>query len=231
MKSSHNDQRGSAIFIILIATVLFAALAFVFMQGSRTSTGFLTEEQAKVQAQQLIGYGSDVKNAVRRLQLRNCTPETISFENNVDDRYVNVNDSPENCKVFSNQGGGLSWARFATGPNEATLAFTATNRVNGVLTSARDLTMIYGPLEMSVCVQINKSLDFASNNDFIATDKDWFSLEPFTGVYPGSGGPLLGSDDDSTAGKLSGCMKSTTTSGPDSSIAGGHYYYNVLIGR
>ncbi len=119
MKNTYkNYQSGNAIVIIFIAIALFAALAVVFNQSSRTSTGFISDSQANTYANQIISYGNQVKDAVKRLQLRGCADTQISFENNTIAGYVNGNaPTDEKCHVFSSAGGGLSWNNPSSGIN------------------------------------------------------------------------------------------------------------------
>ncbi len=104
-------ESGNIFFYILLAIVLFAALSYVASQGNRGNTSTLTDQQAKLAAQEIIEYGQTVANAVQKLRLRGCTDTQISFENDVVSGYGNVNAPTDNsCHVFKIEGGGLNWA-------------------------------------------------------------------------------------------------------------------------
>ncbi|MEM6781224.1 MAG: hypothetical protein AAF569_05125, partial [Pseudomonadota bacterium] len=77
MKRSEN---GSAIFYILIAIVLLAALTYSFTQSTRTSGDNLTDQQASLIASEIIEYGNTITNAVQKLKLRGCADDEISVQ-------------------------------------------------------------------------------------------------------------------------------------------------------
>lgn len=104
-----SSERGSAIIMLFVAVALFGMISYAFLQGSRSNVALLTDEQAKAQAQKIIAYGNDLKSAVVRLRARGCKDTDISFENSVVPGYTNVNNSPNICKIFHIEGGGLQW--------------------------------------------------------------------------------------------------------------------------
>lgn len=108
MKQNTPNQRGSAIIWILIAIGLFAALSVAFTSTSRQSTSLLTNEQASAYANQIISYGNDIKQAVKRLQLRGCEYDKISFEDFQTGYSPNPNaPSDKSCHIYDNNGAGL----------------------------------------------------------------------------------------------------------------------------
>ena len=102
-------ENGNAIVMIMIAIALFAALGVAFSNTSRTSTSFISDEEAKAYANQIIAYGNEIKSAVKRLRLRGCSDTEISFENPVTAVNYNNPNAPANnsCHVFDGNGGGL----------------------------------------------------------------------------------------------------------------------------
>jgi len=105
-----NTQNGNAIAMILVAVALFAALGYAFSNTSRTSNRFLSDEEAKAYANQIISYGNEVRQAVKRLTLRGCSDTEISFENNVVSGYTNPNaPTDKSCHVFDIAGGGINY--------------------------------------------------------------------------------------------------------------------------
>lgn len=75
-------------------------------QGSRTSTSGLSNEKIATYARQIISYGNELKQSVKRLSLGGIGASEISFENPVVGTYANANCTQESCKVFSAVGGG-----------------------------------------------------------------------------------------------------------------------------
>jgi len=74
-------QSGSALIIILVAIALFAGLSWAVSQGSRSSASALTQDQARLAAQEIIAYGDAIANAVQTLKLRGCADTQLNFAN------------------------------------------------------------------------------------------------------------------------------------------------------
>lgn len=75
------SQAGGALFIILIAVSLFAALSFVVMRGNSTNSSNLTSEQTRMAATEIIAYGNSVVDTVQKLKLRGCGNDQLDFAN------------------------------------------------------------------------------------------------------------------------------------------------------
>jgi len=166
MKNSHYayTERGSVIIWILVAIALFASLSFAFNKTSKNSVSLLTDEQAKASANQIIAYGNDVKQAVKRLQLRGCDDTEVSFQNNVVTTYVNPN-SPAHCLVFDASGGGLNWQNQP--PSSISPTYNGFNdyvfQGNNVIANAGNFV---GELIMNIVVneQVCEKINLALNN-------------------------------------------------------------------
>lgn len=136
MMMKQNHEQGNAIIIILIAVSLFAALGYAFTQSSRTSTGFISQEEAKANANQILSYGNDLKSAIKRLNLRGCDDSEISFENNIVSGYTNGT-APTNksCHVFDPAGGGLTYKKMdLSGLDETAASATTYTTIGNMIT-------------------------------------------------------------------------------------------------
>ncbi len=157
-KNEHINERGNAIFMILVAVALFAALGYAVTNSSRTSTTLLTDEEATAYANQMMAYGNEVKTVVRRLQLRGCDETEISFENNIVTGYINPNAPSSNkCHVFDIAGGGLTWQTF----DDAEVIFSGANVVSGVGndgTNGTELNFFVRNIPTNTCITINDNL-------------------------------------------------------------------------
>lgn len=184
-------ERGNVLIYILIAVALIAALTYTVSRGSRGNTSTLTDQQAKLAAQEIIDYGNDVATAVQKLRLRGCSDTQISFENDIVTGYANPNAPSDNsCHVFDIAGGALSLpdppAPFAnTGVNffDGKYSFIHAVEWNGVGQTCAspecvDLIMLMFPLNQSVCNQINTALGY--NTDLRDTN---LSGAQFQGTY------------------------------------------------
>lgn len=238
------NQNGNAIFIILVAVALFAALGYAFSNTSRTSTSFITGEEAKAYVNQIIAYGNEVKSAVKRLQLRGCSDTEISFENSFVSGYTNGNSPTDrSCHVFDTQGGGLTYVAPPEGilqkPSPMTTEygdwfFTGRVTISGFGYTWDDLplTMILPYITLNACMQINQNLERTGfpgdtpqeDNTTTAQLLD----EPFVGAYNWGGAGDIdgwatgGGTNDYWTGVLSGCTLMTD---------GYYLFYKILLPR
>lgn len=174
-----NKQSGSAIFIILVAVALFAALGYAFMQGNRGSTSMMTNEAAKAYASSIIAYGNDINGALKRMSLRGVQPTQFDFGNTImqlnNGTIItpvghNTNCTTETCQVFSSKGGGIMPKKAPAGsvqntesPGQATAMQEGAwqvyeGNVDGVGTSASDVIIMSAYIKKDVCIQINNLL-------------------------------------------------------------------------
>ncbi len=234
-----SSERGSAIIMLFIALALFAALGFAFMQGSRTSTTMITDQQAKVNAQQLVAYANDVKMAVKRLQLKGCTETQISFQSASapDPTWYENPNSPadKSCHIFEANGGGLAWQNPPAPHYEPSVdpALFATRKYGyvtgyqliGIGTSCASaactdliLLMASNKMDLNTCNKINELVGAPLN-----VEDSGISGIPFKGTYDYSGF-VFGDEPTSAAaaGKSTVCWKAPS---------GTFMFHSVLIAR
>ncbi len=174
------NQNGNAIFMIILGVALFAALGYAFMGSTRTSTTLLTDEQATAYANQIIAYGNEVKNAVKRLQLRGCDDDEMSFENNIVAGYINATaPTSKKCHVFDAAGGGLSWGNFQD-LNASDLIFTADNVINNL--GAAHLILALQNLDQQICIKLNQKINPTLGTNPPSDSGTW-STTKFDGTY------------------------------------------------
>ncbi|HPD82997.1 MAG: hypothetical protein R3D88_04200 [Alphaproteobacteria bacterium] len=225
------DQRGSAIIWILIAVALFAALTYAFNSTSRTSMSFLTDSQAEAYANEIIAYGNEVKTAVKRVQLRSCDDDEVSFENNIIAGYTNPNAPTTNtCHVFESDGGGIRWNT----PNSAAVsgggnfAFAASNEIDGIgstcaAANCSDLVLFVSGVNEQVCLNINNALGVINPAGALPTDTTFTQAPQFIGAY--SYVTTIGDEAGGVnlSGQKAGCFRETSS--------GNNIYYTVLISQ
>jgi hypothetical protein len=242
-----NTQKGSAIVWVFIAVGLFAALSFTFMQSNRTSTNLIDDEKTAAYANEIIAYGNEVKNAVKRLQLRGCDETEISFENDIW-KQLNGNEihpaghnpnapTDESCHVFSNNGGQIQARRFQNGIISPTgLPVTAWQpgsslawygAFEDVGTSEADLSFEVNLIDETTCKKINDILGI--NHTSIPDDNcSPAECQLYNGVFPTGLGLAWADEDTAVKGKKSFCSHTPAGWGGLPNI---YYYNNVLIAR
>lgn len=241
--SSSHPEYGGAGFYIILAIVLFAALTYAVSQGSRFGTTTLTNDQAKLAAQEIIEYGSAMANTVQKLRLRGCTDIQVDFSGGGSKKgngglfpYANTNAPGDgSCNVFSANGGKLNPPTITVGsidpslPNQSWMHsqsfFVSASRVAGVGDDATtDLLFWFGRLDKDVCYEINKILGINLSAGGVTT-ADAFSCSSlsFDGTYPVCADPI-GDSNTALFGKTAFCNQAQ----------GSEYHYifhQVLIAR
>ena len=129
---SKNSSSGNALFLILIAVALFAALSYAVTQSGRGG-GSIDREQASINAAIIMQYAGTVERAIQRMKLLNGTQdEDFSFDTPEwgFTGYQHGVAQPDENKVFSDNGGGVTWRDFtALG---GVLKYSANNAILGV---------------------------------------------------------------------------------------------------
>ena len=104
-------QKGNALFLILIAVALFAALSYAVTNSGRGGSG-IDKEQASIASSEIVAYAGLATATVERLKLYGCADNEISFERSPfdgsDTVYFNANSPADfSCHVFHPSAGGL----------------------------------------------------------------------------------------------------------------------------
>lgn len=176
MTRPSSAEQGSVLMWILVAVVLLAGLTAAMNQGSRTSTGMVTGQEARLYASEIIQYGNTVKQAVQRMNMNGISEGDFSFENTVfkfaggaprhpSTSYPNCTE--DKCKVFHPLGGSIQANHTPNGStvvtNEVDAPFAGawspwTASIDGVGTDQSDLIFMVGFLKKEVCTAINDVL-------------------------------------------------------------------------
>ena len=142
------SQKGNALFLILIAVVLFAALSYAVTQSGRSGGG-VDKEQAIIAAAKLTQYGSAVHTAITRMIL---TGTTVA---NLDLTEAGVGENA----VFAPEGGGVAWQVPTSDMGAGTVySFSSGKNITNIGTVSNEVTMTLSGMKFSVCEQINKNL-------------------------------------------------------------------------
>lgn len=219
MSDNQNTQSGAVFYYILLAVALIAALTYFVSRDNRASVGILSNDQARIAANEIIDYGNTVAQTVQKLKLRGCSDTEISFENNIETGYANGSDT--RCQVFNLSGGAINY----TEPNDAwgganEWRFTGRHPVQDVNTSDADLLVMLSNINQSICFDINKRfnipliLDDAPEDSGVDADK-------FDGIYTNS--TTLSDEAPALSSQTEVCFRDS-----DDNI---YVYYKVLIAR
>ena len=181
-------QSGNALFLILIAVALFAALSYAVTQSGRGG-GSIDREAAALAASQAVQYGASLEQAITRMRVTSgCTAELINFDNSQVAGYNNTSSpTDESCDVFSPNGGGITFQSPPNSINDGSdWFFTGEARVIGVgidtLTGAAgiDLIAILRNVTPEACREINNRVGIGAT---IPLDSGDLNENQFTGTF------------------------------------------------
>ncbi|OIN85652.1 MAG: hypothetical protein AUJ12_08900 [Alphaproteobacteria bacterium CG1_02_46_17] len=228
--SSHlSSQRGSGIFIILIAIVLFAALTYAI---SRNSSGgkSLDQEKTMMVATEILDTANRLAETVSVLRLHGTKHTELSFEYN--GNYINASCATDSCKIFSYDGGGLDWE---TPPASVTdgegWGYSGDMAIADIGTSSADLVMFLPNLPVNVCHRINVMLGIDVESGSPPYWMSGITADQFTGTYNAAPTTISEPPID---GEKSGCLRIEFLDGTavDASPQVDKYvFYQILIAR
>ena len=160
------EERGNALFLILIAVALFAALSYAVTTSGRGS-GTIEREQALITASQITQYPAAIRTAVTRMVITGTQVGNIDFDTTPDPADVD--------DVFGTAGGGV-----VQQDPPANLGGSATDwtylpaagaadgwYITGVGTdtqdTGREVIVALDGIGVSVCGSINRGLGITGN--------------------------------------------------------------------
>ncbi len=212
-----NAQSGNALWYILIAIALLAALTFALTRNSSKIASNLGDDQARLIAGQLGREFNNVQEAVQRLiTLNGCDPTEISFESDAPNAasYVNsTSPTDKHCHVFQPEGAGLKNSPVPAGVLLTTgyWIYTGSLAVSGVgpeystqtncSAACGDLVMLVQGVDQKICTEYN--LLIGLNNGTPPSESDLVSADPFDGTFTdGTMGANIISDMGGTPGTV-----------------------------
>lgn len=187
-------QHGNALFLILIAIALFAALSYALTQSSRGGSGSIEREKDVLLAAQIAQNTGILRAAVTRMRVTGgLAPAAIRLHSSAPTSDEPCTETDGTC-LFTSEGGGATWPVI---PREAydpvvmeeigppPIAFseigTDTSMGNyaftGVGSAARDGVLILTGLRKGVCEAIDRGLGIegipAPDPEAVMTEPDW----------------------------------------------------------
>lgn len=155
--TTNRGERGNALFLILIAVALFAALSYAITQSGRGS-GTVDRESAIIAAGQVTDYPASLRTAITRMIITGTTAASITM------------DSTAVVGLFASDGGGAVQQTAPTSAGTGSWVYldthTKTHYVEGVgtdvTTTGADAMAFLPGITLTVCTQINKGLGFTN---------------------------------------------------------------------
>lgn len=230
--SAAASQSGNILIYILIAVALLAALSYAVTQSSRTGSGSISDDRARLLATEIIEVSSSMATAVQQMRLRGVRDQDLCFNHpQWGGSYLNASCSDAQNKFFDPEGGGINWAEAPRDAMDAAASpdylwhFYTDNEIQDVGSTAgaaasSDLILITDELSQSVCEKINDLLGITPPATTPPADTN-YGTEMFSGAF--SYTATIGDEDAALAGKNAACFLNTTS--------GKYAFYRVLVTR
>jgi hypothetical protein len=158
-QASRQNQKGNALFLILIAVALFAALSYAVTQSNRGS-GSVEKEQAIILASQVTQFPATVRTGITRMIITGTAATALDFGA----------PSGDPAEVFDSVGGGVvpiappanalvspgSWIYLPA--SHSTDGWFIQDVGTNTDTAGREVVALLRNLKRDVCNQINRGL-------------------------------------------------------------------------
>jgi hypothetical protein len=200
------NSNGNALFLVLIAVALFAALSYAVTQTGRGGAS-VDKEKAGINASQIVQYFSAMEAAVNKLKLVNgCTETQISFQRDWNDSgavqdiaadaYNASAPADGSCHIFDANG-----AAFIYNPMpEGSQTLTSRIAIQDIGTASQDIIAALMDINQATCQEINRGFGI----DVIPNDTHGSVMPYFDGTFPAS--VIVGDEDVNLAGQRSICF-------------------------
>lgn len=245
-------QKGNAIWFILLAIALLAALTLAISHFSDTAEQTGNIELDNIQASQILRITKGWDQAVNQMQTHEISANDISFASAGGMAgYANPNCAADNCRFFQTGGGAQTYAA----PDTAWLdsinsaaafygqwIFTGKLCVQGVGDiseavgtncntdpAASELAVLLPYVKEGLCIQLNNLLGIPNPGGKPPADTGdiWAASPQFTGTY--ATGTNIGVGDANLYRKPSGCIEGSGSAATPPS--GTFTFYHVLLAR
>ena len=165
------NENGNALFLILIAVALFAALSYAITSSGRGG-GTIDREKAMIGASQVTQFPAEVRVAIARMVITGTAPTSLDFTLPSSGGFNNSSET----QVFAAAGGGVVYQEeagsvFASGTatdwsfldlSDATDGWYISGVGSDAQTSGREIIAALPSLDLTVCEQINKGLGLSA---------------------------------------------------------------------
>lgn len=234
MEFSLRPQKGNALFLILIAVALFAALSYAITQSGRGGSGGVNREREGLNTAQVVQFMGAVQQAVNRLLLSGCTLTTLNFDTPGLTGYDNLSAPADGtCDIFGPAGGGVTYIAPPSGfSGGEPYAISGHNRIRNVGDNdLGDLVLFLPVTSLTACTDFNARMNLPAT-----TPPDDFIVQtPFAG--PGGFtdlGNLIqddGGTDAAFVGARSACLHVVNNTVYPGNVGVDYFFYHVLAER
>ena len=221
MKLIHtrDSQNGNALWFVLVAVALLAALTMAMTRSSDTVEQTGDVERARILASDLMRYTDGIKAAIDKMLVTGISESDVCFHSS---EWGHTDYNGASCaqtanQIFHVEGAGVG---FRTFDFVSGWDIFGSHRVQNLETTLPEL-IIQARVSAPICREINNLLNIPNPSNTPPTDAI-SNIARFNGTYTlASPDNTIGDNAASLAGKESGCRKDGSN----------YYYYQVLIKR
>ena len=173
-----NNNSGNALFLILIAVALFAALSYAVTSSGRGGSG-IDKEQAQIAVSEMLQWMAMVDTAITRMRIvQGLSYKDISLGYEGASTYGgtpitnyahNTLCTTDECKIFDTAGGNVSPPDFTAYATPDPTGITAGNLAPGYMvpvmmqwpnagTTSNDIAMLFGWMDPTICNRLNDTM-------------------------------------------------------------------------
>ena len=224
-------QAGNVFVIILLGVFLFGSLMYMFSRNAQQGTGNLTKQQANIAAQEILNYARLVEGAVDRVRRNGCSETEISFANDVVTGYEHTPPARDECKVFDEDGGKITYMQpienwldniHSAQSTYGEFAFTDSTSVTGIETTKQEGSLLLNYIQLNICTEINNQLGIANPAGLPPEDVGVFnSTILYDGRFPNTPSSPINAPE--TIGRPTGCVQYNGVNR--------YHFYHVLLAR
>lgn len=159
------SQNGNVLWLILLAVGLLGLLAAVISRSNSSNNQTAGLEKARIKASSVLRFGKSVQQSVQQMILNQGISENDLDFLKIDADHDNINCSSDECDIFAQNGGGISYRTPAQilGLTDFTENWhISTNNTvyqfgcDSISSDCTELLMILENVPLSVCLEINK---------------------------------------------------------------------------
>lgn len=182
-------ENGSALFLILIAVALFAALSYAVTKSGGSVSGAISKEEAVIEATKILETSEYISSSLQRFMLiENLNIWDVSFDNDVYKwDYENIPPYPTTQHLFHPDGAGLDWPDLPKGTVKWYIVGSTDVIGFGKNTGCTDstpcseLTLILEGVPLDVCMELNKMGGVTNTGGKPPVDNGDFETVPYKG--------------------------------------------------
>lgn len=214
-----HQEQGSAIWFILLAVALLAALTMTMTRSSDTVEQSGDAERARILASDLMRYTGGIKAAIDRMLTSGISESDLCFHTA---GWGNSDYNAPSCATAANQIFGAAGAAvpFRAFDFASDWRIFGSHTVLNLETTATEL-IIHARVSGAICREINHMLNIENPLGDAPADAIQ-NIIPFVGSYTlAAADNTIGNEATSLASKEAGCRKDGSS----------YYFYQVLIKR